>query len=88
MWQEACMSYANKLVESGICDPLEVVQYFLACHKVEEAVDFLCSCSRFKEALALARRRFSSESKIVKDVTEKWAAFSIKIGNFETAAYW
>jgi hypothetical protein len=42
LWRNACEVYAKKLSEEANSDPLETAMYFLACHKVEEAVNCLC----------------------------------------------
>lgn len=62
--------------------------YFLTCHKVEDAINSLCTNIMFREALALAKQRLPENSEIINEVTEKWATHCISTGNFENAAIW
>lgn len=82
------MSYAKKLSEEANSDPLETAMYFLACHKIEEAIDCLSQNCLFKEALALAKYRLPESSDIITKVVEEWAEHCTNTGNFENAAYW
>ena len=82
------MIYAKKLSEEANSDPLETAMYFLACHKVEDAIHSLCLNLMFREALALAKHRLPENSDITTNVVEKWAQHCTDTGNFENAAYW
>lgn len=88
LWQEACDAYSKKLTESTKSDPLEVAAYFLACHKVEEAVQALLSGGLFREALALTKSRLGEQDSLVPIILERWATASMFDGNFEIAAQW
>lgn len=88
MWQEACEVYSKKLTESSKGDPLETAAYFLACHKVEEAIEALLAGGLFREALALAKSRLGEENPLVTTILERWATASMFDGNFEIAAQW
>jgi gem associated protein 5 len=88
LWRNACEVYAKKLSEEANSDPLETAMYFLACHKVEEAVNCLCLNSMFREALALTKQRFPEDSDMITKVTEQWAEHCTNTGNFENAAFW
>ncbi|CAH1174063.1 unnamed protein product [Phaedon cochleariae] len=86
LWQAACETYAHQLSEQSDTNPLEVATYFLACHKVEQAINCLCEAQMFKEALALAKCRFTENDVAVQEVLDKWAKHSVYVGNFEIAA--
>ncbi|RZC35001.1 gem-associated protein 5, partial [Asbolus verrucosus] len=85
LWHDACIVYAKKLSENANSDPLETAMYFLACHKVEEAINCLCLSFMFKEALALAKHRLPNNSEIITTVTVKWADY-ISIRQYLNAA--
>lgn len=78
----------QQLLEEPEADPLEVVTYLLACHKIEDCVKFLCEQQMFREALLLAKARFGQDNHMVSDVWEKFAKQSTYQGNFELAACW
>ncbi|KAI4463478.1 gem-associated protein 5 [Holotrichia oblita] len=86
LWQEACEVYATKLLEKTKVDPIETVSYLIACHKVEEAIKVLCTATLFRDALALAKCRYSKDDPIINEILSKWATFSILTGSFELAA--
>lgn len=88
MWQEACEVYSNRLKESSKADPSEVAAYYLACHKVEEAIEALATGGLFREALALAKSRLGEEDALATNILERWATSSLFEGNFEIAAQW
>lgn len=69
-------------------DPIEIATYYLACHKVDAAIDILCDRSMFQEALVLAKSRLMENDKTILDILEKWAKHSLLIGNFEASAQW
>lgn len=83
---EACEVYAVKLSETPDSDPLDCAMYFLACHKIEQAIDILATRSMFKEAVALAKSRLPEDSPIITELIEKWAKHCVSNGNFEIAA--
>ncbi|EFA02425.1 gem-associated protein 5 [Tribolium castaneum] len=87
LWQDACLSYAKKLSEDAASDPFETAMYFLACHKIEEAINSLCTSLMFKEALVLAKQRLPENSVFITEVTQKWAEHCVTTGNFENAAF-
>lgn len=80
--------YAQQLTETADSDPVEIATYYLACHKVEEAINALCEGTMYHEALALAKCRLPEDSSAVTQIMEKWAKYSVLVGNFEAAAQW
>jgi len=86
LWKSACETYANQLLDEPEADPMEIVTYLLACHRVEEAVNVLCEKALFREAFVLAKVRLGSDNAIVAEVLEKWAKSMVFQGNFELAA--
>lgn len=80
--------YAQQLSETADSDPIEIANFYLACHKVEEAINVLCNGTMFREALALAKCRFPEDNPFVTEIMEKWAKYSVTVGNFEAAAQW
>ncbi|KAK5643800.1 hypothetical protein RI129_007645 [Pyrocoelia pectoralis] len=86
LWQEACESYASQLLNTSNSKPVEASFYYLACHKIEEAIEALCSGSYFREALILAKSRLSLTDPIINNVIERWAKYSISVGSYEVAA--
>lgn len=88
LWQKTCEVYSNKLIESSNADPLEVAAYFLACHKIEQAVEALITGGLFREALALAKSRLGEKDSLVSSILERWATSAMFDGNFEIAAQW
>lgn len=67
---------------------MEIATYYLACHKVEEAIENLCKGSMFREALVLAKCRLMENDPVTLGVIEKWAKHSLLTGNFEVSAQW
>lgn len=88
LWHQACEVYARKLSESPNSDPVETASYFLACHKVEDAIMALCGGTLYREALAVAKCRLSEGDPLIDDITQKWATYCTNTGNFEVAAQW
>ncbi|KAJ8984371.1 hypothetical protein NQ317_003519 [Molorchus minor] len=86
LWKTACEVYARQLSEETDTDPIEIATYFLACHKVQEAINVLCDRSMFREALALAKSRLPENDPGIKKIIELWASYSLIVGNFETGA--
>lgn len=69
-------------------DPVEIATYYLACHKVEKAIDTLCERLMFREAFVLAKCRLIENANVILDIIEKWAKHSLLMGNFESSAQW
>uniref|UniRef100_A0A1Y1ML03 Uncharacterized protein n=1 Tax=Photinus pyralis TaxID=7054 RepID=A0A1Y1ML03_PHOPY len=86
LWQQACESYAKQLLNSANNKPVEASFYYLACHKVEEAIEALCSGSYYREALILAKTRLSNSDPIINNVIERWAKYAASVGCYEVAA--
>ncbi|KAJ8913468.1 hypothetical protein NQ315_013848 [Exocentrus adspersus] len=84
-WQSACETYAQQLSEEADSDALEIASYYLACHKVEQAIDILCEAAMFREALALAKCRLAEDNSAVTNIIEKWAKQTL-YGKYEDAA--
>lgn len=85
---EACEVYARKSSESPNFDPIETSSYFLACHKLDEAINVLCTGNMYREALALAKCRLPENDPTINEVIRKWATYCSFSGNFEIAAQW
>ncbi|XP_060517514.1 gem-associated protein 5-like isoform X2 [Cylas formicarius] len=86
LWQEGCDTYANQLMEEPNADPLEIVTYLLACHKLEQAVEVLCDRGLLREAYVLVKSRLPDDDPMVKTTLEKWAKGLTFNGSFEMAA--
>ncbi|XP_018568237.1 gem-associated protein 5 isoform X2 [Anoplophora glabripennis] len=86
LWQSACEVYAHQLSETADSDPVEIATYYLACHKVEEAIDALCEGAMYREALVLAKCRLPEDDSTITNVMNRWAKYSVIVGNFEAAA--
>lgn len=83
--QEATEAYANQLNDLPNSDPLEVSSYYLACHKIEEAINALSTKKFYKEAYALARCRLSQNDTILKTILSEWAKYEEFVGQYEVA---
>lgn len=88
LWQDACETYAEQLSQEAETDPLEIATYYLACHKVEEAINMLCTRNMFAEALVLAKCRLMDNDNTIHEIIDKWAKYALMIGNFEASAHW
>ncbi|KAK4887150.1 hypothetical protein RN001_003421 [Aquatica leii] len=86
LWQEACEAYAKQLLNENNNKPIEAAYYFLACHKVEEAIEALCFGSYYREALILAKSRLSTTDPIIENILKRWASYSASVGKYEIAA--
>ncbi|XP_074038837.1 gem-associated protein 5 isoform X2 [Leptinotarsa decemlineata] len=86
LWQTACETLANQLLEDTEPNYLEICTYFLACHKVDKAINCLCDAFMFREALALAKCRLTENDEIITEIIEKWAKNAMHTGNYECAA--
>lgn len=86
LWQMACETYAEQLQEDENADPMEIVTYLLACHKVEKAVHILSNKMMFKEAFVLAKTRLGVDSPLLTEVLEKWGKDLNYHGAFARAA--
>lgn len=88
MWQTACETYAKKLSEKEDSNPFEIASYYLACHKVEEAIEVLCVAHLYKDALVIAKCRLAPSDPIINDILLKWANYCAYNGSFDVAAQW
>ncbi|CAG9772044.1 unnamed protein product [Ceutorhynchus assimilis] len=86
LWQTACDTYVEQLIEEPEADPMEIVTYMLVCHRVEEAVNFLRERELYREAFTLAKGRFGAGAALTAQVAEEWAKKATYQGNFEWAA--
>lgn len=84
VWLEMCERYAAQLVSEG--EHHRAVLYYLACHKVEKAVSFLCENSLHREALVIARAHLPEDDPLVEKIYASWAERAAGVGNFEQAA--
>lgn len=88
MWSAACECYAKKLTETENSDPFETASYYLACHKVEDAIEVLYNATFYREALAIAKCRLSPSDPLINEILLKWSQFCYSTGNYEIAAQW
>ncbi|KAL1131550.1 hypothetical protein AAG570_011167 [Ranatra chinensis] len=70
-WVECCTNYAQQLAESG--DSLKSSSYYLAVHKIEEAVDVLLAGKLVREAVALAKARLPPTDPTVVRALVAWS---------------
>lgn len=84
VWFEMCERYAAQLASEG--EHHRAVLYYLACHKVEEALNLLCENSLHREALAIARAHLPEDDPQVENIYALWAERAAGVGNFEQAA--
>ncbi|XP_071951268.1 gem-associated protein 5-like [Antedon mediterranea] len=77
-------AYANQLVHFEFYS--KAATYYLACHKVYEAIEVLSQHKRLREAISLARVRLSPLDPVLKDLYTKWAKVLESEGNYEQAA--
>nr|XP_022912790.1 gem-associated protein 5 [Onthophagus taurus] len=85
LWKQACEAYAKKLVEDAKSDPIETASYLLMCHKVEEAIEVLCTATLYREALAIAKCRLSKNDPIIEEILKKWATYGVISGAYEVS---
>lgn len=86
LWKEACEVYAKKLSEQPNFNPVEAASYYLACHKVEEAVQVLLSSKSFREAYTLAKSRLNPDDSLIKTILREWGNYLTSNGAFELAS--
>uniref|UniRef100_A0A131XK29 Putative wd40 domain protein n=1 Tax=Hyalomma excavatum TaxID=257692 RepID=A0A131XK29_9ACAR len=84
VWFEMCERYAAQLSSEG--EHHRAVLYYLACHKVELAVNLLCENSLYREALAIARAHLPEDDPQIERIYASWAERASGVGNFEQAA--
>uniref|UniRef100_A0A1B6DZE3 WD repeat-containing protein 55 homolog n=2 Tax=Clastoptera arizonana TaxID=38151 RepID=A0A1B6DZE3_9HEMI len=84
-WTDACFAYAEQLTQCGDC--ITAASYFLAIHKVEEAVLCLAENNFFKEALAIAKSRYPEDDPTISYVLKKWGDYSKISGQSSLAAH-
>ncbi|KAH6926243.1 hypothetical protein HPB50_015918 [Hyalomma asiaticum] len=84
VWFEMCERYAAQLSSEG--EHHRAVLYYLACHKVELAVNLLCENSLYREALAIARAHLPEDDPQIERIYAFWAERASGVGNFEQAA--
>ncbi|KXJ76949.1 hypothetical protein RP20_CCG008598 [Aedes albopictus] len=83
-WRKVCEAYGYQLLEKQY--PLASIPYFLASHKITEAIDYLCKHKFFREALAICKLRKARDDPIQEQVAIEWAQYLDNSGNFEGAA--
>lgn len=84
LWFEMCERYAVQLLSDG--EHHRAVLYYLACHKVQEAVKLLCDNSLYREAISIARAHLSDDDLEIQKIYASWAERATGVGNFEQAA--
>ncbi|XP_053399556.1 gem-associated protein 5-like [Mercenaria mercenaria] len=83
-WTSVCEDYAVQLESDGQYH--KAASYFLACHKVYEAIRLFKRHKLFKEAIALAKARLSPLDPALEELYTLWAQQLTKDGNYEQAA--
>ncbi|XP_055634618.1 protein rigor mortis [Toxorhynchites rutilus septentrionalis] len=83
-WQKCCEAYAYQFLEKQYT--LASIPYFLASHKIAEAIDYLCKNKYFREAWVICRMRKASDDPVLEQVANEWAQYLESVGNMEGAA--
>lgn len=83
-WRKCCEAYGYQLLEKQY--PLASIPYFLASHKISEAIDYLCKHKYFREAWAICKLRKARDDPIYEQVAAEWATYLETSGNLEGAA--
>ncbi|XP_062546175.1 protein rigor mortis [Armigeres subalbatus] len=83
-WRKCCEAYGYQLLEKQY--PLASIPYFLASHKITEAIDYLCKHKYFREAWAICKLRKAHDDPIYEHVAREWGKYLESSGNFEGAA--
>ncbi|KAK3580429.1 hypothetical protein CHS0354_035471 [Potamilus streckersoni] len=83
-WTSVCEDYALQLESDGQYH--KAATYFLACHKVYDAIEVFKRHKLFKEAIALAKVRLSPLDPALEELYTLWAKQLTKDGNYEQAA--
>ncbi|KAL4230770.1 Gem-associated protein 5 [Mactra antiquata] len=83
-WTSVCEDYALQLEADGQYH--KAASYFIACHKVYEAIRLFKRHKLFKEAIALAKARLSPLDPALEELYTLWAQQLTKDGNYEQAA--
>ncbi|KAF2903378.1 hypothetical protein ILUMI_02814 [Ignelater luminosus] len=86
LYLEACEAYAKQLSEDANSNSYKVASYYLACHKIEQAINTLCASKNYLEAYVLAKCRLVSTDVLISDVLLRWAEYSVSTGSYEIAA--
>ncbi|XP_055539791.1 protein rigor mortis isoform X2 [Wyeomyia smithii] len=83
-WRKCCEAYGYQFLEKQYT--LASVPYFLACHKVAEAIEYLRKHKFFREAWAICRLRKADDDPTCEQVSTEWAQYLESTANFEGAA--
>ncbi|XP_058815393.1 protein rigor mortis-like isoform X2 [Topomyia yanbarensis] len=83
-WRKCCEAYGYQFLEKQYA--LASIPYFLASHKITEAIDYLCKHKFFREAWAICKLRKDSDDPIRAQVSTEWAQYLETVGNLEGAA--
>lgn len=81
-----CEAYAHQLIMQN--NPEKAVSYFLAVHKIYEAIEVFLNVKMFKEAYALARCKLDTADIFLNKILESWAEWASFRGHLEQAAHW
>ncbi|XP_064609337.1 gem-associated protein 5-like [Liolophura sinensis] len=84
MWVEACQDYALQLEAEGQFH--KAASYYLAAHKVYDAINLFRRHRMFREAVALAKLRLSPLDPAHEELYATWGQQLTKEGHFEQAA--
>ncbi|XP_077983936.1 gem-associated protein 5-like [Glandiceps talaboti] len=84
LWLQMVEAYANQLCTQEVY--IKAVSYYLACHKVYEAINMLKENKLLKEAVAVAKVRLSPSDPVLCELYQTWAVQLENDGNFEQAA--
>ncbi|XP_065090276.1 protein rigor mortis isoform X2 [Ochlerotatus camptorhynchus] len=83
-WRKCCEAYGYQFLEKQYT--LASIPYFLASHKITEAIDYLCKHKFFREAWAICKLRKAQDDPTHDQVATEWARYLETNGNFEAAA--
>ncbi|XP_058451329.1 protein rigor mortis isoform X2 [Malaya genurostris] len=83
-WRKCCEAYAYQFLEKQYT--LASIPYFLAGHKITEAIEHLCKHKFFREAWAICKLRKADDDPILEVVSTEWAQYLESVGNLEGAA--
>ncbi|XP_038109419.1 protein rigor mortis [Culex quinquefasciatus] len=83
-WRKCSEAYAYQLLEKKY--PLAAIPYFLASHKITEAIENLCQHKYYREAWVICKLRKAADDPVREKVCTEWAQYLETTGNLEGAA--
>ncbi|EDO28531.1 predicted protein, partial [Nematostella vectensis] len=86
VWLKTAELYADHLVAQG--SHQKAVLYYLACHRVDQAINVYKNQAMFREALALAKVRLCDSDPVLHELYVSWAKKLETENAYEQAAKW